>query len=333
MKNERGIILVVVVWALTLLMVIAAEMAHTMRLEGLTADTYQEEVVTYYLAMAGLHRALYQLGRAQQRGLTMLNQGGALGGRMQQQQQQEEPLDIWVRGDGRWQSEEFGAGGYWVRVNDEGGKINLNRADEPALRQTFTNLGFDAKFGEALTDAILDWRDTDSLVRLHGAESDYYLALPIPYPAKDGPFDTLDELLLVRGVTPALFYGGLRDLFTVYSGDGGGTTNLLTAGPLVLQAILGIDAAAAQDMVQRRAETNSLDLANLMPGVAGRGMNFGLPTVVTIDSIGYLNTGGVTRRLSAVVQRIGQNQLRFLRWQDRQEGSAAPPPTQPPQTE
>lgn len=332
MKNERGIILVVVVWALTLLMVIAAEMAHTMRLEGLTADTYQEEVVTYYLAMAGLHRALYQLAHAQQRGLTMLNQPGALG-RMQQQQQ-EEALDVWVRGDGRWQSEEFGAGGYWVRVNDEGGKINLNRADEPALRQTFTNLGFDAKFGEALTDAILDWRDTDSLVRLRGAESDYYLALPIPYPAKDGPFDTLDELLLVRGVTPALFYGGLRDLFTVYSGDGGGTTNLLTAGPLVLQAILGIDAAAAQDLVQRRGEANSLDLANLMPGVAGRGVNFlGLPTVVTIESIGYLNTGGVTRRLSAVVQRIGLNQFRFLRWQDRQEGSAAPPSTQPSQTE
>jgi general secretion pathway protein K len=330
MKNERGIILIVVVWALTLLMVIAAEMAHTMRLEGLTADTYQEEVVTYYLAMAGLQRALYQLGRAQQRGLTMLNQPGALG-RMQQQQQ-EEQLDVWVRGDGRWQSEEFGAGGYWVRVNDEGGKINLNQVDESALRQTFTNLGFDAKFGEALTDAILDWRDTDSLVRLHGAESDYYLTLPIPYPAKDGPFDMLDELLLVRGVTPTLFYGGLRDLFTVYSGGGGGTTNLLTAGPLVLQAVMGIDAAAAQDLVQRRGEANSLDLANLMPGGAGRGMNFGLPTVVTVESIGYLNTGGVTRRLSAVVQRIGLNQFRFLRWQDRQEGSTAPPPTQPSQS-
>jgi general secretion pathway protein K len=320
MKNERGIILIVVVWALTLLMVIAAEMTHIMRLEGLTADTYQEEVVTYYLAMAGLHRALYQLAGAQQRGLTMLNRPGALG-RMQQQQQDDE-LDVWVRGDGRWQNEEFGAGGYWVRVNDEGGKINLNQVDEAALRQTFTNIGFDVERSETLTDAILDWRDTDPLVRLHGAESDYYLTLPIPYPAKDGPFDTLDELLLVRGVTPALFYGGLRDLFTVYSGGGRGTTNLLTAGPLVLQAVLGIDAAAAQDLVQRRGESNAMDLANLMPGGANQAMNFGLPTVVTIESVGYLNTGGVTRRLSAVVQRAGINQFRFLRWQDRQEGTA-----------
>src|SRR5215813_7410872 len=105
-KNERGIILVVVVWALTLLMVIAAEMVRTMRLEGLTADTYQEEVVTYYLAMAGLHRVLYQFALAQQRGQTMLSQPGAPGrGR---QQQQESELEVWVRGDGRWQSEEVG---------------------------------------------------------------------------------------------------------------------------------------------------------------------------------------------------------------------------------
>ncbi|HEV8717792.1 MAG TPA: hypothetical protein VGX03_33835 [Candidatus Binatia bacterium] len=328
MKNERGVILIVVVWALTLLMVIAAEMAHTMRLEGLTANTYEEEVVTYYLAMAGLHRALYQLARAQQRGLTMLNQPGALG---QRQQQQEGELDVWARGDGRWQSEEFGAGGYWVRVNDEGGKLNLNQMDETALRQTFTNLGFDAQFGEALTDAILDWRDTDPLTHLHGAESDYYLTLPVPYPAKDGPFDTLDELLLVRGVTPALFYGGLREVFSVYSNTGGGSTNLLTAGPLVLQAVLGIDAAAAQDLVQRRAENNSADLANFMPKGAGGGTNFNLPTVVTIESLGYLNTGGVTRQLSAVVQRTGVNQFRFLRWQDRREGTVAPPASQPSQ--
>jgi general secretion pathway protein K len=321
MKNERGAILIVVVWALVLLMAFATELAYTMRIEGQTADTYQQEVSTYYLAMAGLHRALYKWIQAQQRGITMLNQPGALGRR----QQQDEPQDIWSRGDGRWLSEEFGAGGYWVRVNDEGGKINLNQADEAALRQSFVNLGLDAKLGDALTDAILDWRDTDSLVRMHGAESEYYLSLPIPYPAKDGPFDTLDELLLVNGMTPTLFYGLLRDVFTVHSGGSGGKTNLLTAGPRVLQAVLGVDATAAEDLVQRRAEANSMDLANLMPGGAGRGMNFGLPTVVTIESIGYLNTGGVTRRLSAVVQRVGLNQFRFLRWQDRQEGGGPPP--------
>jgi general secretion pathway protein K len=148
-----------------------------------------------------------------------------------------------------------------VRVTDEGGKLNLNQVGESALRQAFANLGFELEFTETLADAILDWRDSDSLVRLHGAESDYYLSLPVPYPAKDGPFDTLDELLLVRRVTPALFYGrnggpAQRELFTVYRAVSGGTEtiNLLTAGPLVLQAVLGVDAAMAQELVRRRGK-------------------------------------------------------------------------------
>src|SRR6266508_5133868 len=103
MKNERGIILLVVVWALTVLTVLAAELARTMRIEGLTVDTYQQEVATYYLALAGFHRALYQFVRAQQQGRTLLAVPGAV-----PRSPQEEQQDIWARGDGRWQSEECG---------------------------------------------------------------------------------------------------------------------------------------------------------------------------------------------------------------------------------
>lgn len=342
MKNEQGIVLIMVLWAMTVLMVISIELARTMRIEGLTAETYHQEVETYYLALGGLHRALYAVLRAQQQGRSMADAPGGIGGlqrglsRNNQQGAAQEKQDIWARGDGRWQTEDLGAGGYWVRVLDESGKINLNRVDEPALRQAFANLGFEVKASEELTDTILDWRDTDSLVRLHGAESDDYLAQRIPYPAKDGPFDTLDELLLIRGVTPALFYGqggaGLRDLFTVYSGGSSSNSpNLLTASALVIRAILGVDAEMADDLVRRRADATSTDLASLFPGGANvRGVNFGLPTVVTIESIGYLKDGGISRRISAVVQRQGVGGFRFLRWQDRYEGIGSPPPASPP---
>src|SRR5437870_13422382 len=114
MKNERGIILLVAMWALTVLMVLAVELASTMRIEGLTADTYQQEVTTYYLALAGFHRALYQFLRAPQQGQTLFTLQGGIN-----PSQQDEQQNIWARGDGRWASEEFGAGGYWVQVNDE----------------------------------------------------------------------------------------------------------------------------------------------------------------------------------------------------------------------
>ena len=340
MNNARGIVLIIVLWVLMMLMVLAGEVARSARIEGLTTDVYQQEVSTYYLAIAGIHRALYTLLRAQQQGRSMLNPGmfgqqfGAFGGGQQGGQfgqEEQKPMDVWMRGDGQWKQEEFGEGGYWVRVVDESGKLNLNQVDEATLRQVFTNLNFDVKLSEILTDTIQDWRDQDSLVRAHGAESDYYLALPIPYPAKDGFFHFPEELMLVRGVTPALFYGregpALRDLFTVYSSGGG--VNLVTASPLVLRAVLGMDQQAIDQLVQRRAEASGANLAGLFPGGgAGNTINFGLPQIVTIESIGYRNDGEVTRRVAAVVQRLGINNFRFLRWQDRIDSSETPVQTE-----
>ncbi len=335
MKNARGFVLILVLWIMMVLTVLAGELARSMRIEGRTTDVYQQDVATYYLATAGLHRALYTILRAQQQGQNALNPGDTFGrqpffGGGQSTgapgQQEEEEVNVWVRGDGRWKKEEFGEGGYWVRVLDEGGKINLNAAEEPYLRQTFANLKFDMEFSQLIVDTIQDWRDSDSLVRLHGAENDYYLALPIPYPAKDGFFHTPEELLLVRGVTPALFYGregpALRDLFTVYSGGGDGV-NLATASPLVLQAATGMDPEMIAELIQRRNEAQGANLAGLFP--PGSAINFGLPQIVTIESIGYRNEGNITRRVAAVVQRLGVNNFRFLRWQDRVEGGEKPP--------
>jgi general secretion pathway protein K len=332
MKNERGIVLIIVLWAMMILMVLAAELSLSSRIEGRTANVYQQDTAAYYLATAGIHRVMYRVLRAQQQGRNLLNMG--IGGQFGQSPggqnpQNEEEEDLWLRADGRWKKEEFGAGGYWVRVMDESGKINLNQVDEATLRQTFVNLGFDQETGELLTDTIQDWRDTDPLVRLHGAENDYYQSLPVPYPAKDGPFDSIDELLLIRGVTPALFYGregpALQQLFTVYN-SGGGNVNLLTANPLVLRAVLGVDADAARDLAQRRAVSTGANMGGLFPGGgAGRNMNFGIPQTVTIESVGYLRDATLTRRVSAIVQRIGVNGFRFLRWKDRVDGGEPVP--------
>ena len=317
MHNERGIILLVVVWSLMVLMVIALELGRTARVEGISTDVYQQEAKTYYLAMAGLNRALYQLVRTGQQGRARRDRDRAQ--LDSNEQGLEECPDAWLLGDGQWKSESFGEGGYQVRVSDESGKININQVDEIILRQTFTNLDFDPDVGDALADAILDWRDPDSLERLNGVESDYYLAQDIPYPAKDGPFDVIDELLLIRGVSQDLFYDTLREVFTVYgNARAGNMANLMTAGPWVLMANRGVDAQTAEDMVRQRQETCGEDF---LDGTVARG---GLPTIVTIESVGYLNTGRITRRLSGVVQRTGGQSFRMLRWQDRLPASDVP---------
>jgi DNA uptake protein ComE-like DNA-binding protein len=85
-------------------------------------------------------------------------------------------------------------------VEDEGAKLNINTA--PA-----TTLLMLPGMTPEVADAIVDWRDQDDTPSPYGAENEYYGSLQPPYRAKNAPFDTVEELLLVKGVTPELLYG------------------------------------------------------------------------------------------------------------------------------
>ncbi len=94
-------------------------------------------------------------------------------------------------------------------VSDESGKINLNtliEADpsgEVALEILLSLPGMT----DAIANAILDWIDEDEEIRPNGAESQSYSGRLPPYRAKNGRLNTLEELLLVRGMTPELLFG------------------------------------------------------------------------------------------------------------------------------
>ncbi len=60
---------------------------------------------------------------------------------------------------------------------------------------------------EPIAEAILDWIDTDTEPRPSGCEDEYYASLPSPYSCANGPLQSVEELLLVRGVTPQLLFG------------------------------------------------------------------------------------------------------------------------------
>ncbi|MGB7347049.1 MAG: type II secretion system protein GspK [Pirellulaceae bacterium] len=56
--------------------------------------------------------------------------------------------------------------------------------------------------------AILDWLDEDEEPREpNGCEADYYAGLTTRYAPTNGPLLSVEELLLVRGVTPSLLFG------------------------------------------------------------------------------------------------------------------------------
>jgi type II secretory pathway component PulK len=115
------------------------------------------------------------------------------------------------------------AGTYEQRfgVVDEGGKLNVNSliALDSTGEQLYAALMKLPNMTEDVANAIVDWVDTDDTERANGAESAYYQSLPNPYRTKNGPLNSLDELLFVRGVTPELLYGGDRNRNGVVDGD------------------------------------------------------------------------------------------------------------------
>jgi type II secretory pathway component PulK len=93
-------------------------------------------------------------------------------------------------------------------VEDESARINLNTilmADSAQANGARTLLMGLPGMTEDVADSILDWIDTDDESREFGAELSYYAGLG--YGCKNGPLDTIEELLLVRGVTPDLLFG------------------------------------------------------------------------------------------------------------------------------
>ncbi len=94
-------------------------------------------------------------------------------------------------------------------LTPESAKLHLNAASDAQLEQLLTPILLDLQLENApeLIATILDWRDEDSEVREGGAENEYYNELEPAYNAKNGKFDTVEELLLVKGITAAVLYG------------------------------------------------------------------------------------------------------------------------------
>src|SRR5208282_147136 len=95
-----------------------------------------------------------------------------------------------------------------VKIIDEERFININTASPQLIQQVLTAMGVDANDISGVSDSILDWIQQGDNPRLAGAKNEYYLSLNPPYYCKEAPMDDISELLLVKGVTRAMYTGG-----------------------------------------------------------------------------------------------------------------------------
>ena len=190
-RADHGVILIALLWILTAIAVIALSFSRESFVEVSAARNARDLADSYFIARAGISATVYKL--MERRYLPRVRQ--------LQLEAPPEPIDLGMI------SGQFGDGVYDVEIQDESGKLNLNFVREEQLRLIIAAAGIDKREGDVIVDSILDWRDADKLHRINGAEDDYYMSLPNPYKSKNGRFDTVEELLLVRGVTRDYFYG------------------------------------------------------------------------------------------------------------------------------
>lgn len=197
--------LFLVLWVMALLTVIAGEFCYSIRTEVDITRNFKEETRAYYIARAGLY---WMIGELVTNESLPRPRGTPDGGDV--------PEDLRWRLTYDMPAVSFGEGRFEVRKENESGKVNLNRAGRSLLKMMLDNFEVDDEDKAVIVDSIMDWRDKNELHHPNGAENDYYRSLAEPYSCKNDDFTTVEELLLVRGVTPRIFYGGLREMVSVY---------------------------------------------------------------------------------------------------------------------
>lgn len=230
-RRQNGVALVLVLWVITLLSVIAGNFAFSMRGEAQIARNLISLAQAKALADAGVQKAWFELLKP--------------------------PTDLQ-----RWQANgvahafTLNGAALQVTIQDETGKIDLNTASDPLLQGLFKSVGLSEEASIALLDAVVDWRDADKLRRLHGAEDDDYRAASKSYLPTNSPFETVDEVQRVLGMSPDL-YRKLAPALTVYSKQAG--VNTAVAPRAVLLAIPGVNPAMLEQYLAQRQSLLTTD--------------------------------------------------------------------------
>jgi len=195
-----------------------------------------------------------------------------------------------------------GEGTCTITLSSADGRLNINHLktpsneiDRPRVERMLRLVdllnaeeGRETPISYSTVAAMIDWVDPDDDVTVlpwvrgdnEGAENDYYLSLTPPYLCKNAPFDSLDELLMVKGMTREILDGrpgnaaadvepldGMRDCLTVY---GDGRIDINQAPSLVLQSLApDINGDVAQAIIARRTAQpfQVVQELRLVPGV------------------------------------------------------------------
>ena len=236
-RYQRGIALMLVMWVLTLLTVMAVSLTVSRRTEIALTDNHVESARFRALAEAAIaYTALHYMTA--------------------EAQVDEEQGTAWLP-DGQPRLWFFAGSELSLRVFNESSRYDLNQIQPETLRTLLEVLGLEPEAADALAAAIVDWRDDDDLALLNGAEDSDYEKAGRALGAKDAPYEAVEELRQVLGMTPEIY----RRLAPEVSVEGGSAQPVERfASPAVLATLKGVTLDEAREEIAER------DQAEAVPG-------------------------------------------------------------------
>jgi general secretion pathway protein K len=299
---NRGIALLLVLWALVLLGTLALGFSWSMRTEAMAARNGIDETRAYFQARTGVNRAVALLASL--------------------------PVDNVMAAS---IAAEDGDASYEVRVESESGKVDVNLVDDEVLLGMLKKAGLPEEEAEGVRDAVLDWRDEDDVTRPRGAERAEYGRMNEPITPRNGKILGVGELMHVKGVTREIHETFLSRVFTAHGNSW--QVSFLRATGFVLRSLPGVSAEAADRIVAGRKEEPPISAEDLSAMVGeglltaqGLSLISGGPSsnVYTITAIGRAGND-VTRVVRCLVEisGTGEKGVKMLGWLDmapREEG-------------
>jgi len=309
--GDSGSALLAVLWVSAALAAIALSLSTTVLGETDRASTALDGLRSYYLASGGIQRATYEMfwSTRQQPEKRLIPQGA-------------NHVDY-----------TFPAGNVHVEILSETGKLNVNSATPEELYRLCAALGMDAERAREIALAIVDWR-TFVPPEQGGALDQYYLSLTPSFRPRHASLEEIEELLLVKGITPDIFYGtyvpsedtsgprllprqGLIDCLSVFGARGVVDAN--SAPPAVLAAV-GLPPDAIAAIVERRriAPFTQQQLSEFQQAYSIPGIRIGVAGNSTITLRATARIRLQNGQLSEMRRTVGA-QIKYM-----QDGSDAP---------
>lgn len=287
--SQSGVALVLVLWITVLLTITSGAYALMARMDQLEANTLLSGTQARMTAEAGIHLMAVAL---------------------------RDPDDLTRPiADGRIYEQVIDGVLLEVSVTDERGKLDINAANEDTLVTLFGNNGLDSEQAALLAAAVLDWRDTDEVERVNGAEWDTYMAAGLTVGPANRPFMMVDELLQVLGMSYEL-YRRIEPGISVYSRAS--IPDPAYAPAEALLAVPDITPEEAQTFITERTalepgDTQGVALPDGQLAVAqGRGLTYSIHAKATMPN-------GVWEQVEATIRLGGSHTglpFRVLRWRE-----------------